>query len=54
MDKLKKFKILAIDDNADNLITLKALLNRFSPGLEILTMTSADGCVQTAKKENPD
>lgn len=54
MDRLKMPKIAAIDDSKDNLITLKALLNRYFPEAEIITLTSASECVAVAKNEKPD
>jgi PAS domain S-box-containing protein len=48
------FKILAIDDSRDNLITLKALMNRYFPDAEIITLTSANECVSVVKDEKPD
>ncbi len=48
------FKILAIDDSRDNLITLKALLNRFFRDADIVTLTSAMECVSNVKCEKPD
>ena len=47
-------KILAIDDNRDNLVTLKALLKRYFPDAEINTLTSAADCVAVVKNVNPD
>lgn len=54
MVRLIMFKIAAIDDSRDNLITLKALLNRYFPEAEIITSTSAADCVENMKKEKPD
>ncbi|HNX22770.1 MAG TPA: PAS domain S-box protein [Spirochaetota bacterium] len=48
------FKIVAIDDSRDNLITLKALLGRYFPDAEITTLTSAAECVSVAKELRPD
>ncbi len=48
------FKILAIDDSSDNLVTLKALLKRYFPDADIVTLTSAVECVSAARIEKPD
>ncbi len=54
MGRLIMFKIIAIDDSSDNLITLKALLKMYFPDAEIITLTSAIECVSMAKSEKPD
>ena len=48
------FRILAIDDSMDNLVTLKALLGRHFPDAEISTLTSAEECVSAAIDWEPD
>jgi len=48
------FKIIVIDDSRDNLITLKALLSRYFPDADIITLTTAYECVSIAKQEKPD
>ena len=50
----RKIKILAIDDNNDNLISLKALIREAFP--EVVTFTALDGKkgIELAIKENPD
>ncbi len=47
-------RILAIDDNPDNLITVSALLKLFLPGSEILTAQSGKEGIQQATSEQPD
>lgn len=49
-----KIKILAIDDNQDNLITLKALIKDAFP--QALTLTALDGAsgIDIAAREDPD
>ncbi|MEI6683102.1 MAG: response regulator [Bacteroidota bacterium] len=47
-------KILAIDDNHDNLIVLKALLSAAFPEAAILTSLSGDEGILKARVENPD
>ncbi len=50
----RRIKILAIDDNNDNLISLKALIREAFP--EVVTFTALDGKkgIELAIKENPD
>ncbi len=47
-------KILAIDDNADNLISIRALLKLFVPGCEVITATSGKDGIQIAINDQPD
>ena len=47
-------KILAIDDNRDNLITLQAVLRDSLPGSETLTAQSGQQGLDLARAENPD
>lgn len=47
-------RILAIDDNKDNLIVLQALLSDAFPGSAILSVQSGAEGIQIAKRENPD
>jgi len=50
----KKIKVLAIDDNPDNLITIKALVMEAFPDALLLTaLTGAKG-IELATSENPD
>lgn len=47
-------KILAIDDQSDNLITIKAVIKSFLPGNEVITATSAKEGIRLAIEEQPD
>jgi len=47
-------KILAIDDNRDNLLTLRALLKIFLPDASLITSQSAPDGIRRARLENPD
>jgi len=47
-------RILAIDDNQDNLVTVTALLKLFIQDCEIITATSGEQGIIIAKKEQPD
>ena len=47
-------KILAIDDNADNLITLKAVLRDALPAARVLTAASGPAGIALACAEDPD
>lgn len=53
MDK-RGLKILAIDDNLDNLITLKALVNEAFPDVQFFQATSGSNGLKMAVQENPD
>lgn len=50
----KKLKLLVIDDNPDNLITLKALIADTLPGIEAVTASNGKSGLELAQKENPD
>ncbi len=50
----RKMKILAIDDNQDNLITLKALLKDIFPEVLALTASSGQEGLELAAAEDPD
>jgi CheY-like chemotaxis protein len=50
----KKLKILAIDDNEDNLTSVKALIREAFPQALILTATEAGKGIELAQAENPD
>ena len=47
-------KLLAIDDNHDNLLTLKALLGIFLPEASLITSQSAADGIRRARLEHPD
>jgi diguanylate cyclase (GGDEF)-like protein/PAS domain S-box-containing protein/putative nucleotidyltransferase with HDIG domain len=51
-DRMLKF--LAIDDNQDNLITLRALLREAFPAARVLTATNGLTGIAIAKEEDPD
>jgi len=50
----KKIKILVIDDNQDNLITLKAAVADVLPGTVVLTALTGWKGIELALAENPD
>jgi len=50
----KKIKILAIDDNRDNLITIKALIGEIYPEVRVITASSGKEGLELALVENPD
>jgi two-component sensor histidine kinase len=47
-------KILAIDDNQDNLVSISALLKHFVPGCTVITAHSGSKGVEIAQREKPD
>jgi len=47
-------KLLAIDDNQDNLLTLRALLKIFLPEAGLITSQSAPDGIRRARLESPD
>jgi len=47
-------KILAIDDNSDNLISLKAILQDVFPEVVVLTALNGQKGIELAVAENPD
>ena len=49
-----RIKILAIDDNNDNLITINALLKDIFPGVEVHTATSGKEGIERARLTDPD
>lgn len=51
-DKILKF--LAIDDNQDNLITMRALIREAFPESQVYTATSGSNGIEIAKAEDPD
>jgi len=50
----KKIKILAIDDNKDNLITLKALIHDAFPEITVFTSNSGQEGLKIVAAEEPD
>jgi len=50
----KKIKVLAIDDNRDNLITLEALIQDSLPGSSVFTATEGNAGIKIAVTEDPD
>ncbi|MDR3652983.1 MAG: PAS domain S-box protein [Paludibacter sp.] len=50
----KKIKVLAIDDNLDNLITIQALVYESFPNAEIVTALNGKDGLKLAGKEDPD
>ena len=50
----KKIKILAIDDNRDNLITLKAIISEVIPESIVYVEISGQGGIESARKNEPD
>ncbi|MEI7500011.1 MAG: response regulator, partial [Bacteroidota bacterium] len=47
-------KILAIDDQSDNLITIKAVIRSYLPGYKVLTALSGTEGIKLAREEQPD
>ncbi|MEI7491093.1 MAG: response regulator [Bacteroidota bacterium] len=52
--KDKELKILAIDDNQDNLTTLKAVIADAIPGTKVITALEGNSGISLALSENPD
>ena len=50
----KGLKFLAIDDNQDNLITMRALIREVFPESLVLTVTSGIKGIEMAREEDPD
>ena len=50
----KKLQILAVDDNKDNLTTLRAVLADALPEAELLTAMSGAECLELVKAKEPD
>jgi putative two-component system response regulator len=46
--------ILAIDDNKDNLVVLKAIIGETFPNARVITSLDGYGGIRMAEKENPD
>lgn len=51
---MNRYKLLAIDDNADNLLSLRAVLEDFLPDIAFLTATDWESGIETALQEAPD
>jgi len=51
---IEALKILAIDDNADNLITLRAVVRDVLPGTAVVTASSGPQGIAQAQAEDPD
>ena len=49
-----RLKILAIDDNADNLTTLRAVMQDALPDCTLLTALNGNRGIELAREENPD
>jgi len=47
-------KILAIDDQPDNLVTIKAVIHSFLPGYEVLTALSGAAGISLAQESQPE
>jgi len=47
-------KVLAVDDNNDNLITIKALINDSFPNVQVLTALNGEKGIELAMSEIPD
>ena len=47
-------RILAIDNEADNLITINAVINSYLPGYQVITATSGAEGIKMARVEQPD
>ncbi|MFZ1729752.1 MAG: ATP-binding protein [Bacteroidota bacterium] len=54
MEMHNKTTILAIDDNPDNLASLKAVLNDLQPDARILTALTGQAGIDLARSEDPD
>ena len=52
--EIRKIKILAVDDNQDNLTSLKALIKEAFPEAFVATAQSGESAIIIAKKEEPD
>ncbi|MCF8222911.1 MAG: response regulator [Bacteroidales bacterium] len=51
---MTKKKILAIDDQEDNLISLEAIFKHYLPGCELITALSGENGIRLAGQEMPD
>ena len=50
----ESFTILAVDDNQDNLTTLKAVLNDAFPRAIVVTASTGTRCIELALEKDPD
>ena len=50
----KKIKILAIDDNQDNLIIIQVLINESFPNVKIFTALTGEQGIELAALKDPD
>ncbi len=50
----KQITILAVDDNPDNLITLKALIGESFPDAAVITALSGQKAIDLAIEHDPD
>ena len=51
---VKRYKLLAIDDSADNLLSLRAVLNDLMPDIEFITASDWESGLEVAAKQLPD
>lgn len=47
-------RVLAIDDNPDNLVTLKAIIGSALPAINVITALNGEGGISLAIQEDPD
>ncbi len=52
--KAGKIKIVVIDDNPDNLVTFRALIQEILPGASLFTATDGREGIRQCQKEDPD
>jgi CheY-like chemotaxis protein len=52
--EIRKKTILAIDDNSDNLVTLKALINELFPDFDFIKADNGTSGIALAEKSEPD
>ena len=50
----EKILILAVDDNADNLITIKAIIADALDYAEVITVLSGKEALEIAREKDPD
>jgi signal transduction histidine kinase/DNA-binding response OmpR family regulator len=49
-----KYKILIVDDNSDNLVTMKAVLKDALPSVQVILATNGKKGIELAHQEDPD